>query len=73
MTSHLLQLADRLSPNPCHRSFPAGVGRSNDPFYLVVLDLGEDQLLLDAQGIVAAAVKGVGADAADPAGRGSRP
>ena len=35
LTSHLLQLADRLSPNPCHRSFPAGVGRSNDPFYRI--------------------------------------
>ncbi len=27
---------------------------------LIVLDLGEDQLLLDAEGIVAAAVEGVG-------------
>ena len=32
---------------------------------LVVLDLGEDQLLLHAQGIVAAAVEGVSGDAAE--------
>ena len=37
---------------------------------LIVLDLGEDQLLLDAQGIVAAAVEGVGADAAEVADTG---
>ena len=37
---------------------------------LVVLDLGEDQLLLDAQAVVAAAVKGVGVDAAEVADAG---
>ena len=37
---------------------------------LVVLDLGEDQLLLHAQGIVAAAVEGVSGDAAEVADAG---
>src|SRR5699024_12162054 len=37
---------------------------------LVVLDLGEDQLLPDAQGIVAAAVEGVGVDALEVADAG---
>src|SRR5699024_8411297 len=32
---------------------------------LIVLDLGEDQLLLQAQGVVAAAVEGVGVDATE--------
>ena len=37
---------------------------------LVILDLGEDQMLLDAQGIVAAAVEGVSGDAAEVADAG---
>ena len=32
---------------------------------LVILDLGEDQLLLDAEAVVASAVEGVGVDTAE--------
>ena len=36
-----------------------------DGVYLVVLDFGEDQLLLDAEAVVASAVEGVGVDTAE--------
>ena len=54
-----------------------GLGRSNkdhfhaaDLFHLIVLDFGEDQLLADAQGVVAAAVEGLVAYAAEVAQTG---
>ena len=39
---------------------------------LVILDLGEDQLLLDAEAVVASAVEGVGVDTAEVADTGQR-
>ena len=41
-----------------------------DLFHLVVLDFGEDQLLTDAQSVVAATVEGLVADAAEVANAG---
>ena len=43
---------------------------TTDLVHLVVLDFGEDQLLLQTKGVVAAAVKGVGVDAAEVADAG---